>query len=251
MPNEVRKILILGGTRDARLIADMMVDIGHEVTTSLAGVTAQPNLPKGLIRRGGFGGAKGLRDYLIAEKFHVLIDSTHPYAVQISANAATAAKDLPIVHLRFERGPWHPTSEDHWTVVANVASAAESLPPGACVLLTIGRKEIAPFLTRRDVSGVIRTIEPPVNALPANWRLVQERPPFSLVSETTFMRAEVISHLVTKNAGGTDTSAKLEAARILGVDVVIIDRPTKSGGIVVRSRDEIMHIVKDLQLFHR
>jgi precorrin-6A/cobalt-precorrin-6A reductase len=251
MPNDVRKILILGGTKDARMIADRLVDSGHDVTTSFAGVTTQPNLPKGTIRRGGFGGTQGLRHYLLAGKFDVLINATHPYAAQISANVAAATRDLPLTHLRFEREPWQPKSEDHWIVVANVASAAESLPPGARVLLTIGRKEIAPFLMRPDVSGVIRTIEPPIDELPIHWRLIQERPPFSLESEIALMRAEAISHLVTKNAGGTETSAKLEAARIEGLDVIIIDRPIKSGGIVVRSTDEICQMVRDMQLFHR
>ncbi len=85
------KILILGGTEEARALADALVQMGHDVTTSYAGRTTDPLQPQGDIRSGGFGGADGLSDYLVANGFQRLVDATHPYSVRIATNAVEAA----------------------------------------------------------------------------------------------------------------------------------------------------------------
>jgi precorrin-6A/cobalt-precorrin-6A reductase len=229
------KVLILGGTRDARIMAAELLQGGHAVTTSLAGVTQAPVLPDGDVRVGGFGGAEGLAAYLKAEAFDVLIDATHPFAEVISRSAGAAALVTGVRHFRLARPAWIRQTGDHWIEVNGVAAAVEALPHGAKVLLTIGRKEVAPFFERRDLSGVIRSIEPPAAATPDGWRLMQERPPFSLESELALLQQGGFSHLVTKNAGGSETEAKLVAARQAGLPVVMIRRPVKSGGEVVGS----------------
>jgi precorrin-6A/cobalt-precorrin-6A reductase len=102
-----------------------------------------------------------------------------------------------------------------------------ALPVGARVFLTIGRKEIAAFIERDDLTGIIRMIEPPSIALNANWKLHLAKPPFSIEAERTLMSHETITHLVTKNAGGEATRAKLAAARALSIPVIMIARPGK------------------------
>lgn len=221
----VRKILILGGTRDARQLAFRLIHAGHDVTTSFAGVTENPIQPEGKVRVGGFGGVEGLRQYLHAEKFDVLVDATHPFAAIISANAAEASRD--IVLLRLERPAWTARPDDHWTQVPDIDAAVLALPGRASVMLTIGRKEIAPFVSRSDLTGVARMIEPTSIPMPASWSLILERPPFSLESEIALLREHNITHLVSKNAGGGETEMKLVAARSLQIPVVMIARPNK------------------------
>ncbi len=239
------KILILGGTKDARDIAELLVAQGLDVTSSLAGVTQTPTLPAGNVRIGGFGGTNGLRAYLVKKNITILIDATHPYAVQISRNATDAVKGLDIQHFRFERPPWLPREGERWIAAKSADDAAELLPPGARVLLTIGRKEIAPFVSRHDLMGVIRTIELPLEPIPPNWKLVQERPPYLLEKEISCLTANSTTHLVTKNAGGMETFSKLAAAHLLGADVIMIERPHKYSGSVFHSTQEILRIVKD------
>ena len=55
------RVLLLGGTAEARALAAALVADGHDVTTSLAGRVARPRLPVGEVRIGGFGGVDGLR----------------------------------------------------------------------------------------------------------------------------------------------------------------------------------------------
>ncbi|MDE2445873.1 MAG: cobalt-precorrin-6A reductase [Alphaproteobacteria bacterium] len=221
----VERVLILGGTGEARALAAALVAAGHDVTTSLAGVTAQPILPEGKIHVGGFGGVEGLRAYLAQEKISVVIDGTHPFAAIISRNAAAASGTVPL--LRLERPAWLPRHGDHWIDVSDISGAVDALSVHAKVLLTIGRKEILPFISRSDLSGVARMIEAPPLALPETWTLVLQRPPFAVADEVALMRKHDITHVISKNAGGTETFAKLVAARQLRIPVVMVQRPVK------------------------
>jgi len=225
MPRD--RILILGGTRDGREIAAALVAAGRNVITSLAGVTSQPILPAGDLRRGGFGGASGLQSYLENEGIALVIDATHPFAAQMSHQAFEACQRCGVLLLRFERKPWEPNAEDDWTVVGSAAEAAAALPPGARVLLTTGRKDLEFFLARPDLSGIARMIEEPPMQPPSGWRVLRERPPFTVAGEAALMSENAISHLVTKNAGGSATEAKLEAAREGRIPVLMIARPVK------------------------
>jgi precorrin-6A/cobalt-precorrin-6A reductase len=221
----VKKVLILGGTRDARQLAFRLIHAGHDVTTSFAGVTEHPVQPEGKVRVGGFGGVEGLRQYLQAEKYDVLVDATHPFAAIISANAAEAAGDVLL--MRLERPAWTARPDDNWIGADDIQGAVEALPLNSSVMLTIGRKEVAPFIARKDLSGVARMIEPTPIPMPASWSLILERPPFTLASETALLLDHKITHLVSKNAGSSDTETKLTAARKLGIPVVMIARPFK------------------------
>ena len=193
MPN--KRILILGGTSDARVLAAELIAAGYETVTSLAGVTEAPVMPKGEVRVGGFGGEEGLYAYLKDGNFAALADATHPFAAQISRHGFNAAKRAGLPYLRLEREPWQPAAGDHWIGVPNIAGAVAALPSRSRVLLTIGRKEIAPFLARGDISGVARMIEKPPFELPPNWQLILARPPFSIEDERNLMATHRITHL--------------------------------------------------------
>ncbi len=235
-----KRILILGGTRDARELASGLLAEGHAVITSLAGVTENPILPDGEVRTGGFGGTEGLVRYLRAEDISAIMDATHPFAAQMSAQAAEAAHEAGVSLLRLERTAWVERPGDRWTNVSSAAEAIAMLPTGARALVTIGRKGIPAFLARSDISGVARMIEPPQAKMPSSWRLKLERPPFTLEHERELIIHYHVTHLVTKNAGGEDTAAKLEAARQLGIPVIMIQRPPKPAAISFTTTREMI-----------
>lgn len=234
-----KRILILGGTSDARALAAQLLQAGYDTTTSLAGDTRNPEMPAGTVRRGGFGGVDGLIDHLLEQRFDALVDATHPFALRISSHAVAAARTAKVPLLRFERPPWQAEPGDIWIEAENIDAAVAALPAQSRVLLTIGRKEVMAFLSRQDLSGVIRTIEPPPVPPGPNWRLLVDRPPFSLESERELMAHEHISHLVSKNAGGEQTRAKLVAARMLGIAVVMVSRPRKPDAATVTDIDAV------------
>src|SRR5699024_6771808 len=134
------RALILGGTGEARALAKRLVDAGWHVTSSLAGRVAEPKLPVGHVRIGGFGGPAGLTKWLLSDATEVIIDATHPFAERISASAAEAARatGLPLVALH--RPAWEKERGDEWLEVLDMEAAAElARTRFAAPFLTIGR----------------------------------------------------------------------------------------------------------------
>lgn len=224
----MQNILILGGTTEARRLAERVAGRGDLcVTLSLAGRTATPAALPVPVRIGGFGGAEGLAGYLLAERIDILIDATHPYAAVISANAAHAAQTAGVPLIAFRRAPWQSVAGDRWTEVADMGAAVDAL--GAAprrVFLALGRKEVAPFERAPQHHYVIRSVDPiePKLAVPhADYILA--RGPFSEASDRALLIDRRIDIVVSKNSGGTATYGKIAAARALGIPVVMLRRP--------------------------
>ena len=243
-----RSILILGGTRAARDLAGLLLAEGFSPITSLAGATSDPQMPPGKVRTGGFGGPEGLAAYVREEGIAAVVDATHPFAAVISANAVAAAQTCSVPLLRLERPEWQAEPGDAWIMVPSIAAAVDVLPSGARVLATIGRKEIGSFFARSDIGGVARMIEAPPDSVPPNWTILRERPPFTVESEQHLITHHAITHLVTKNAGGSDTAAKLAAARALHIPVVMVARPMKPVATTCPDGPSVMRQLRRLLL---
>ena len=220
-------VLILGGTREAASLAADLVAAHPDwrVITSLAGRTQAPEPVAGEMRIGGFGGAAGLADYIGAEGVTRLIDATHPFARQISANARAAVEATGIAFEVRTRPPWHRQAGDQWIEVVNEAEATRAIPIGARVLLALGSQHLAPFARRDDVHFVVRMVDPPAEPLPlAQHVLIKGKPGATADAEANLMRAHAIAHVVARNSGGAGGYAKIAAARSLGIPVIMITR---------------------------
>lgn len=236
------RVLILGGTVEARALADRLVAMGHEVTTSLAGRTSNPVLPKGEMRVGKFGGVPGLAAYLKAREITLLIDATHPYAGLISVNAVSAAQVTGIPLVRLMRPEWTEPEGANWQHVGSIKAAAAALPSGARGFITTGHDGLAGFVARTDCRLVARLMEPPDIDMGQVWWM-QERPPFTLEGERALFRRYAFTHLVTKNSGGEATAAKLTAAREAGAEVIMVRRPVYGPAREVASVDEALEAI--------
>lgn len=224
------RLLILGGTAEARLLAaELAADVA--VTSSLAGRTRDPRLPVGDVRIGGFGGVSALARTLA--DFDAVVDATHPFAEQITANAAAAAGIAGVPLLVLRRPGWTPEPGDGWHLVETLAEAAELLPSlGSRPFLTIGRQELSAF-ARLRLWCLVRTVDPPGPVVPPRMHLVLARGPFTLDGERALLREHRIDVLVTKDSGGEATAPKLAAARELGIPVVVQRRPALPDGVAV------------------
>lgn len=227
------RVLILGGTSEARELSTLLTpDRRFDVTVSLAGRTRAPEPQASPVRVGGFGGVEGLEDWLREKKIDAVVDATHPFAERISANAvaACAAAGLPLGSI--VRPPWTRAPGDVWTEVANAMAAAEALGQAPRrVFLSVGRLELPAFAAAPQHDYLARTIDPPGDVpLPPHLTLIAERAPFDLEAETCLMGERRIEVLVSKNSGGAATYPKIEAARRLGVPVIMIARPAKPAG---------------------
>jgi precorrin-6A/cobalt-precorrin-6A reductase len=227
------RILILGGTGEARELAAELEAEGIDVISSLAGRVSQPRLPVGRVRIGGFGGADGLAAYLRAEGVTRVADATHPFAATISANAARAASQAGVPLLVLRRPGWEP--DPSWDTVPDVRAAAAAVAawPGNAVFLTTGRRDLGAFASDGRHQFLVRAVDPPDGSVPPRMTLIVDRGPYTVEGETRLMRDHGIGLLVTKNSGGPMTVAKLRAARDLGVRVVMVERPPLPPGSVV------------------
>lgn len=244
MPNDPFRILILGGTAEARTLAARLADDKHFSTlASLAGRTSAPEEVAGELLTGGFGGVAGLRDFVTAKNIELIVDATHPFAARISANAAEASVQTGVMAFRLERPPWTQADGDRWTCVPDIEAAASEIPAGVRALVTVGRQEIAPFFARGDMHVVARMIEPPEIEVPAHVEIMLARPPFSQEQECALMTEKRIGVLVTKNSGGDATYAKIAAARALELPVIMVERPAKSPLKNAASVDAIMELI--------
>jgi precorrin-6A/cobalt-precorrin-6A reductase len=224
-----KRLLILGGTGDATELAARASQIAEiEVVSSLAGRTQQPFTPKrGAVRIGGFGGAAGLAAFLLDRPIDLLIDATHPFAAQISANAAVAAAECNVPYLMLVRPAWEAVEGNRWIEVASHSEAAKALlGKSQRVFLTIGRQELAAFAGLDAIWFLMRAIDPPALNTPVpNGKLLLARGPFSLEDERQLLLEYQIDTIVSKNSGGDATYAKIVAARELGIPVVMVQRP--------------------------
>jgi len=244
-------IVILGGTSEARSLADTLVETYPDslrVITSLAGRTKNPKLPKGDVRTGGFGGSDRLATYLREVKADLLIDATHPYAAQISGHAAKAAEAASIPRLMLNRPAWEARPGDRWVHVPDIARAIQEISrkSDAC-LITTGINDLVAFTPIITTKLFVRLIETPEKPLPiADAEIVLGKPPYKKDEEIALLRLLGIDLMVSKNAGGDGTYAKIEAARALGIEVIMIDRPDLPEGPVLGSVTEAMAQIKDL-----
>ena len=235
------RILILGGTAEASELAGRMAaDQRFHVVLSLAGRTENPVLPDVEVRTGGFGGAAGLGDYLVANEIAYMVDATHPYATTISRNAVEAREATGLPGVRMARPDWEPVEGDRWRPVASETEAAEALPPGATAFLALGRQYLAPFTDRDDVRFVYRTADGQDTPLPDTAIRIVGRPSAQAASEIILFRTHGITHVVSRNSGGEAGYGKIAAARQLGLPVLMIERPASPAGRTVDSVDGAM-----------
>ncbi|GLQ37517.1 precorrin-6A reductase [Rhizobium albus] len=232
MPAVPETILILGGTLEAaEIAARLAASRKARIVTSLAGRTREPKPMAGETRIGGFGGADGLATYLEDNAVGLLIDATHPFAGTISTNARRAADICAIPLISLARPAWEAVDGDRWQRVATIADAVTAIPEGATVLLALGRQHIAPFAGRADVTFVIRMVDEPEAELPfARFVLVLGKPDLDIAAEESMLVAHGIDTIVCRNSGGRGAYAKIEAARRLGLPVIMIDRPEQPVG---------------------
>ncbi|MFF3849286.1 cobalt-precorrin-6A reductase [Streptomyces sp. NPDC002328] len=220
-------VLILGGTTEARRLAELLHGTpGLRLTSSLAGRVASPRLPPGEVRVGGFGGTEGLTAWLRENAVDALIDATHPFAGTISFHAARAAATAHVPLLALRRPGWVPVEGDRWHEAGSLEEAAGLLPGlGERIFLTTGRMGLAAFADLTGPWFLVRSVDAPEPPHPPRMEVLLDRGPFTLDGERELLRRHRIDVVVTKDSGGAATAPKLTAAREAGVPVVVVRRP--------------------------
>ena len=234
------RVLLLGGTAEAARLAERLAARADlRLTTRLAGVTRAPRQLPGEVVVGGFGGAAALARHLHEQNVAALVDATHPYAVRIARNARRAALAADVPRLKLWRPAWIPGDGDRWLEAGDVAEAGRlAAAVGRRPLVTLGGRGLEGFDLAPFERAFVRAIEAP-SELPTNAAWLKARGPFALEDERRLLVERGIDVVVTKNAGGDGARAKLDAARALGLPVVMIARPIPPPGALAASVEEV------------
>ena len=242
------RVLLLGGTGEGVVLAERLAARADlHVISSLAGRVKAPKLPVGAVRSGGFGGVSGLMTYLQEEGVDLVVDATHPFAAQMSRHAEMACQALGLPLLAYVRPAWTRVDGDQWDEVADFRAAAEIISRRkGRVFLAIGRQEIAAFRECREAFFVVRSIDMP-EVLPPHATVILDRGPFELEADLGMLREHGIDYIVCKNSGGSATYSKVEAARRLGLPVIMIQRPRKHTVPTSDDLDALLYQIDDIQ----
>ncbi len=223
------------------MLATAIARAGIGAVYSYGGRTRAPADQPLPTRIGGFGGASGLADYVRRERITHVIDATHPFAAEMSRNAVEACTETATPLIALERAPWTKAPGDNWIEVVDVNAAVAALPEvPANVFLAIGRQHIAPFATKPQHTYTLRFVDPPAAPLPFAADMIVSRGPFTLDGELELLRTRGIAWIVARNSGGDGARAKIDAARRLGLPVIMISRPELPARLRVESVVEVM-----------
>ena len=217
----MKRILLLGGVTEALAIARTL---GPQHVYSLAGVGRVPTDLRCEVRVGGYGGAQGLAHYIGEQGIDLLLDATHPYAAQISQNAARAAALSGVPCWALRRPAWVPQAGDDWREVADWAELVEALTPFRRPLFTLGREPLEHLDEIPEQQfWTLRALD----VYPGNERcdVIGARGPFRIEEEHALFEQRRIDVLISKNSGSSATEPKLQVARERGVPVLILKRP--------------------------
>ena len=231
------KIFLIAGTEDGRHLAKILLDAGHQVTASVVSDYGRKLLEqyKNLEVSEGKLNAEDLANVLRAGDFEILIDASHPYAENVSANAIAACENSAVNYLRYERAEVPLDYEKIFRVESYEDAAKKSSALGKNIFLTTGSRNLKKFLQ----SDAVKNCNVTVRILPtaevlrecenlglSPKQIIALQGKFSVELNVELFKHAQAEVIVTKNSGtvgGADT--KIAAAKILNLPVVVIDRP--------------------------
>lgn len=227
---------------EASALARKVAEAGIPATMSFAGRVAQLKPQPLPVRVGGFGGAEGLASFIRLNAITRVIDATHPFAAQMSRNTVTACEDTGVPLAALTRAPWAMQSGDRWTRVDSIESAVKALSvPARRVFLAVGRMHLAEFTDNPQHFYLLRLVDQPDAPLGfPDAEAIIARGPFGFDDDLALLKQQRIELIVSKNAGGSGARAKIDAARALGIEVLMIDRPSLPERLELHSVDDAM-----------
>ena len=227
------KLLILGGTADARHLATALHQSQPclELVYSVAGLVRQPQVPATVVS-GGFSQFGGLSAYCKDQHIDGIVNVTHPFSLTMGKNAEQSCSELNINYWRFLRPQWQQQAGDDWRLFNTRADLFSALFSYQRTLLTLGQIGLEDLaLLNHNQHIWLRTAVQPAHELPAHVNWIKAIGPFDEASELALLKQHQIQVIASKNSGGSSTEAKLTAARRLKVPVFMLQRPQITGPV--------------------
>lgn len=244
------RALLFGGTREGRELAVWLMENKIPATVCVATEYGETLLPQGVDAHVGRMGREDMEDMM--GRYTLVVDATHPYAVEVTANIRAAAEARALPCLRLSRQSAAGGEDGFYCGVKDMAAAAEMAGkmPGN-VLLTTGSKELHHFARAGLVERCFPRVLPMMDSLARCLSLgfptahvICMQGPFSKELNLALLRQYDIKTMVTKDTGGYGGFLeKADAAREAGCTLLVVERPTQETGY---SLEEIKAYVKGM-----
>ena len=233
----MKRILIFSGTTEGRELAEWLdsegIMVHVRVATEYGAVVMEPSRNID-VRVGSCGGAEGIAKVIDELSIGIVVDATHPYALNITRHIREACEKTGAEYIRLRRAD---SEEDAGDVVRvnSVEEAVEYLKgTDGRILAATGSNELAlytriPDYTERVVARVLSTVESVQKCAALGFEgrnLICAQGPFSEEMNVAMLKQTGARYMVTKDSGDAGGfSEKVRAARRAGATLVVIDRP--------------------------
>jgi precorrin-6A/cobalt-precorrin-6A reductase len=239
-------ILIFGGTSDSLDICDWlntrkrdyMVSVATDYGEKLAKQHADFVICQRLDE-------KGMCRVMREKAVSLVIDATHPFAVEVSGNAMNAANKMNIPYIRYERSSGQ---ADHLHLVRDIDEACQTASAlGNRIFLTTGSKNLPQYLEKLPGKYVIARVLPVSEVVAACEQLglladqiIAMKGPFSQSLNKELFKQTGAEVMITKESGAKGGfTEKVEACKELGIPCVVIRRPSLNYPEVLTRIDEL------------
>ncbi len=242
----MKRILIFGGTKDGRLLAESLMSKGNQVFVSVATTCGKEQLMeserlKVLVGRLT---VKEMEQLLEKLKLDVVVDATHPYATEVTQNIKLAVKSIPYYRLLRKN-----SEVDYGEVVESIAEACSLIGEGN-VLATTGSKQVKEYVSGfpRFKEQLYVRVLPTEDSIEACRKagLEQSHILTKLGVSTVEENIQIINQyqirtLITKDGGITGGfPEKCSACKETGIRLIIIKRPTEEVGYSIEELENIL-----------
>lgn len=239
------RLLIFGGTTEGRELAEYCAEKGIITDVSVATEYGAELLPADVNVLCGRLDAEQMKA-LINTGYSAVVDATHPYAVEATANIRRASAETGVPYLRLLRNSsavCGKTVHDMGGIISLLNGTS------ATVLSTLGSKSLAALTEVKNYRERLW-----VRVLPSEdileqclelgydpAKIIQEKGPFTIEQNVEHLRKSGAKIMLTKESGATGGyPEKAAAARICGAQLITLARPAESG----YSFSEIIRIIE-------
>jgi precorrin-6Y C5,15-methyltransferase (decarboxylating) len=246
-------IFIFSGTSEGRTLSKMLAAAGADVHVRVAteyGAEVMGFDDDIDVKVGSCGGAEGIANVIRENGYEIVVDATHPYALNITEHIKQACDATGAFYIRLKRND-SDTDSDRIVKVSTVQEAIDYLKDkDGNILASTGSKDIAlytqiPNYKERVTARVLSTIESVQKCAEYGFsgkNLICAQGPFSEDTNYATLKQIDAKYIVTKDsgtAGGYED--KVRAAMRAGATVVLIERPKEEG----LSFDEVVKLLED------
>lgn len=249
-------ILVLAGTSDARALAIEIKQAGFSLLATVVTENAAIELRNADIPvQVGRLPASDMASLLVEKGIRVIVDASHPFAEEASKNAMNAAEQAKVPYIRYERESQN-FQYEKLTMVQSYEEAAEiAAQKKGVILLTTGSKTLQIFTKQLlNVPGVrlLARMLPRLDNLEKceslgfpQKNIIAIQGPFTKEFDLALYKQFGVTLMITKESGQIGSvNEKVEAAKELGIDMILISRPTINYGQVYRNFTSVLEALQ-------